>query len=252
MSKLVTDIEQIEQNIAEWSTYLHDMQAYKIDNGTRIHNIQMLFRRGVNYVVAKTPKGIVFIPSTFAAVIGSTHKNYANPSTGEDATNAINKLLGKCKPNKNCAAEIKNRGRGITTAKFWVIGKIKLNSKKKSGKRKYPKPLNEETKEGIRRLQEIELISRSATLAKACKERDEYTCQACGFKCDFGNAAVICHHKIMVSASGTRKITDIKKLVTLCPTCHSIAHMNGNKKNPLTIKAIQKVLREHCQRPKYK
>lgn len=65
--------------------------------------------------------------------------------------------------------------------------------------------------------------SRNAGLAKKCKERDNYTCMACGYKLQVnGKHIAECHHTIMV-ADGEREVS-LNELITLCPTCHRIAH----------------------------
>jgi hypothetical protein len=65
--------------------------------------------------------------------------------------------------------------------------------------------------------------ARDRAFALACKKRDKYVCQACGFHLKVGTRYVIdCHHLYPV-ALGVRE-TILDDLVSLCPTCHRIAH----------------------------
>lgn len=65
-------------------------------------------------------------------------------------------------------------------------------------------------------------IRRSAKLVKAAKERDHYTCRACGFH--FEKQIVHVHHLDPISEYKHPKETTVDDLITLCPTCHYIAH----------------------------
>ena len=88
---------------------------------------------------------------------------------------------------------------------------------------------------------ERKLISqhRNAAIVVACKERDNYTCTACGFQLRVNGRYVIdCHHKNPIGAEGER-ITSIDELVCLCPTCHRIAHTSSP---PLLVDQIQEII----------
>lgn len=65
-------------------------------------------------------------------------------------------------------------------------------------------------------------IRRSAKLVKATKERDNFTCRACGFH--FEKQIVHVHHLDPISEYKNPKETKLKDLITLCPTCHYLAH----------------------------
>lgn len=65
-------------------------------------------------------------------------------------------------------------------------------------------------------------IRRSAKLVKATKERDHYTCRACGFH--FENQIVHVHHLDPLSEYKSPQETKLEDLITLCPTCHYLAH----------------------------
>ncbi|MFM9872972.1 MAG: HNH endonuclease [Fimbriimonadaceae bacterium] len=65
-------------------------------------------------------------------------------------------------------------------------------------------------------------ILRSAKLVKAAKKRDRYTCRACRFH--FENQIVHVHHLDPICEYESPRETKIEDLVTLCPTCHYLAH----------------------------
>lgn len=62
---------------------------------------------------------------------------------------------------------------------------------------------------------------RNAKNTKACKERDKYTCQSCGFWHD--NKIVECHHLEPLHMKKMATVA-LDSLITLCPTCHRLAH----------------------------
>ncbi len=64
---------------------------------------------------------------------------------------------------------------------------------------------------------------RNKTKATERKQEDNYTCQACGFNYD--KAIVECHHLRPMAHNKSSNITvELKDLITLCPTCHKLAH----------------------------
>jgi predicted HNH restriction endonuclease len=77
--------------------------------------------------------------------------------------------------------------------------------------------------EGYKKDQQLYMTTRNTELAKLRKQHDDYTCQACGFKLQVSEHFVIeCHHTDPISW-GVRE-TSLNDLVSLCPTCHRIAH----------------------------
>ncbi|MBI5382972.1 MAG: HNH endonuclease [Opitutae bacterium] len=65
-------------------------------------------------------------------------------------------------------------------------------------------------------------VRRSSKLAQQAKERDKFTCRACSFH--FEDQIVHVHHLDPLSEYERPKDTKIEDLVTLCPTCHYLAH----------------------------
>jgi hypothetical protein len=80
---------------------------------------------------------------------------------------------------------------------------------------------------------------RNRTLAAERKRLDEYMCQACDFSLWVGgNFVVECHHRFPLGSNKVRttKITD---LVSLCPTCHRVAH---SRNPPFDIAEIRRLV----------
>jgi len=83
-------------------------------------------------------------------------------------------------------------------------------------------------------------LKRNKHLADECKKRDDYKCQACGFKLSVnGNYAIECHHKFPLSESG-KTITELSDLISLCPTCHRLTHL---RQPALSINELKRVLK---------
>ncbi len=72
-------------------------------------------------------------------------------------------------------------------------------------------------------------IQRSHKLVKQAKKRDQYTCRACGFHYD--DQIVHVHHLDPISEYEHPQETKLSDLVTLCPTCHYMAHYWLRKSN---------------------
>lgn len=101
---------------------------------------------------------------------------------------------------------------------------------------------NNQAIEGYEQDRKILTGSRNQSLVKQCKVRDKFTCQACRFKLKLDGKYVIeCHHKNPISSGGVRE-TNLDDLVSLCPTCHRIAH---TRMKPLTVNEIKNVLKNH-------
>ncbi|TOJ74300.1 hypothetical protein CGI33_20715 [Vibrio parahaemolyticus] len=79
---------------------------------------------------------------------------------------------------------------------------------------------------------------RNRGLAEACKQRDNYTCQACNFKMMVNGYYVIEAHHTIPFSDGER-VVKLNELVSLCPRCHRIAHL---RKPPYIVEDIIKIL----------
>lgn len=83
--------------------------------------------------------------------------------------------------------------------------------------------------------------SRNSRIALQCKQRDDFTCQACELRLQVNGRFVIeCHHLKPLSIRG-EDVVSLSELVSLCPTCHRIAHM---RRPPFTIEEVRALLVE--------
>ncbi|KAB7660143.1 HNH endonuclease [Plesiomonas shigelloides] len=80
---------------------------------------------------------------------------------------------------------------------------------------------------------------RDRKIVKKAKERDDHTCQACGYKQQVNGSFVIdCHHINPLGSTG-EIITKLEDLVCLCPNCHRVAHL---KNPPYGIEKIKSIV----------
>lgn len=100
-------------------------------------------------------------------------------------------------------------------------------------------PNSQEAIEGYLIDKKILSRARDQKLVSQRKELDDYTCQVCGFKLQHGKNYVIeVHHLKPLSISGQTS-TSLDDLVSLCPTCHRIAHL---RQTPLDLSEITELL----------
>jgi hypothetical protein len=98
----------------------------------------------------------------------------------------------------------------------------------------------EDAIEGYARERKYLAFHRNGAIVLQCKERDNYTCKACGFSLRVNGRSIIeCHHLVPL-ASGGERVTSVNDLVCLCPTCHKVAHTSNP---PLPIEEISKLTR---------
>jgi len=132
----------------------------------------------------------------------------------------------------------------ITVNSSYILALIKAFVS--DGWEQHPPSKNADTHamEGI--LQERRILSRTRNrlLAEARKERDQHTCQSCGFnKYIDGRSVIECHHLYPFRGAQPR-VTDIDHLVSLCPTCHRLAHL---RIPPVRITELQRVVKGACR-----
>lgn len=83
-------------------------------------------------------------------------------------------------------------------------------------------------------------VERNREIVQKRKTKDNQTCQSCGFRLEIkGRFVIECHHVMQLADTG-ETITTINDLVSLCPTCHRIAHI----RRPLLAVAEVKRIRE--------
>lgn len=78
--------------------------------------------------------------------------------------------------------------------------------------------------------------SRDRKLARKCKARDGYTCQACDSRIRISGQYIIEAHHTNPLPNGIRTTT-LDDLVSLCPNCHRIAHL---RRPPYSVGEIRK------------
>lgn len=76
--------------------------------------------------------------------------------------------------------------------------------------------------DGITRERLMSFKIRNRQLILERKKKDNYTCQACGFY--YKDKIVECHH-LKPLAENCTAYNSINELITLCPNCHSLAHV---------------------------
>ncbi len=99
---------------------------------------------------------------------------------------------------------------------------------------------SESALEGYKKDRQILASQRNRSLSDLRKKSDNYTCQACDFQLQVkGKFIIECHHKNPLSISGKVE-TSLDDLVSLCPTCHRIAHI---RKPPYSVGEIKDLIK---------
>lgn len=85
-------------------------------------------------------------------------------------------------------------------------------------------------------LKELKVLARSRNkkIASDRKEQDKFTCKACGFH--YNDKIVECHHLTPLSMAKESTVS-LDGLITLCPTCHSVAHQLLKEESEKNIEA---------------
>ncbi|MGG1946825.1 HNH endonuclease [Trinickia sp. NRRL B-1857] len=95
-----------------------------------------------------------------------------------------------------------------------------------------------QVEEGYREDREVRFLSRNKKIIADAKKRDNFKCRACGFFLEVDGKPIIdCHHTIPLSHASGVRVTRLRDLVCLCPTCHRVAHTRAY---PLSIDEIRK------------
>lgn len=97
--------------------------------------------------------------------------------------------------------------------------------------------------EGLLQDRRRKFRERNKAIVKRRKELDDYACQSCGFRLEINGIFIIdCHHIHPLGMRSDVRVTDIKHLICLCPTCHRIAHTS---QYPLDAKEVQAIRTLH-------
>lgn len=124
----------------------------------------------------------------------------------------------------------------------WQVKKLAIDEQKviftRITKFEYFDIDNEKAIEGYEIDAEILKYSRNANLARKRKEFDNYQCQACSFRLEVNGKWIIeVHHLNPLNSTG-KIVNSLDELVSLCPTCHRIAH---TRNVPYEISEIKKL-----------
>ncbi|MDF3126422.1 HNH endonuclease [Rheinheimera sp. 1928-s] len=122
----------------------------------------------------------------------------------------------------------------------WEVDSLDINTERVTFRRFEIFEINSDAAiEGYDRDRKILVKHRNSELAKQRKERDNYSCAACGFYLNIeGKWVIEVHHLNPLSITG-EVVTSIDDLVCLCPTCHRIAH---TKNPPFNVAEINQLL----------
>lgn len=145
---------------------------------------------------------------------------------------------------------IKNLRLALTTDKNWTsfVGKksggferIYLENEEQETP-EYLDPDSIEAEEGYRKDFSRMVSARDRKLAEARKKKDNYTCQSCKKQYFVNHRYIIdCHHLNPISL-GKRK-TNLDDLISLCPTCHRVAH---TRIPPFSLKELQDIMKNYA------
>lgn len=97
--------------------------------------------------------------------------------------------------------------------------------------------------EGQQRVIETRVTARNEKLVRRAKERDEYTCQVCGFRYpqkygERGQGFAESHHLVPISRlTGEQEIL-LKDVITVCANCHRMLHHGGELLTPCELRTI--------------
>jgi 5-methylcytosine-specific restriction protein A len=86
---------------------------------------------------------------------------------------------------------------------------------------------------------------RNRTIRNQCAERDNYTCQVCGFNFeevygDRGKCFIEVHHLKTLASYDEEHDVKLNELISLCSNCHSMIHIGGKLITPKELTEIIK------------
>lgn len=97
------------------------------------------------------------------------------------------------------------------------------NTTKNEEQEKQPNFNETEFYEGMNSERTFLIKKRNQTITKLAKQRDNYTCKVCGFS--YKEKVVEEHHLVPMANINEEYEIKIENLITLCPTCHALAHL---------------------------
>lgn len=156
----------------------------------------------------------------------------------------------------NCSEQVKaHSGGGHTTAHFEHIHRNPECPLSHSDSYKYggsqtgnrQNPDSTEAIEGYAAERKLLCRHRNAAVVLLCKKRDNYTCRSCRMSLRVkGKSIIECHHILPLANIGQR-ITSVDDLISLCPTCHRVAHTSNP---PIELEKIIAIMKDSEKKTK--
>lgn len=201
----------------------------------------MKFEQFCQYVGNK--QGVVFHTlkqkKAFTTSMDDTYLHITPLSSGKDRHMKLSTLKEMFSLNQTSGSYITSHYTDITLHSSYVLSLLDSFYGKGLGFELYQSIDDESAIEGYKLDSGILRTARNQKLTKEAKERDSYTCQACGYiKVVNGRHIIDCHHKNPLSSTGEVK-TSLDSLVCLCPNCHRIAHL---KTPPYEVSELKRLV----------
>lgn len=245
MAELVTSSDQLITNINTLHRYRNGNKSERKFHDGRIKN-------GKLFVALEIGQRYLFAPSKFAGHKENDirHEHELNERDGRSTTKVLTDILGSPLQQNDDLYDILDRNflsycsetsikpsQHHKPRRYWLI-KNSTDPTVTSEEKRVGGAI--EVDEGEPEDRTITFRKRNAAIIQTCKERDRYTCRACGFYLKVGaNYIIDCHHQIPLGNNKNSKITKLDDLLCLCPTCHRIAHTRTPE--PLGIDQIRAV-----------
>ena len=143
----------------------------------------------------------------------------------EHGTATVDKLYEYISQTKNTGKTGKRYLREVITNRYKGSDIFKYDNPYVSLKKESQKNINNqqilEQYEGELKERKYLTRTRNQKIVEQVKQRDNYTCCACGF--EYKKKIVQAHHIVPLSEKDEGNVV-IDELITLCPTCHILAH----------------------------
>lgn len=113
-----------------------------------------------------------------------------------------------------------------------------------------PKEEAETYLENQRHIVELQVHTRNSRLVRDAKERDNYTCQICGFRYEDvygerGRRFAECHHLVPLCEMTGEQQIELDSVITVCANCHRMLHHGGL----LAPSELTEIMSQHGWRP---
>jgi hypothetical protein len=173
-------------------------------------------------------------PDRYEAIVSENHKNrivsvFAHVIEGEavpDRESQIRRIREKLYDSYGVSTDPSRKRRWFfymdDVKPLWIDKKTKRDQQASSVTVEIREEETAAELEGEREAVSGFRLRRSGLLVLKAKERDRFTCVACGFH--YHGEIVQAHHLDPLSERKEPKKTKLEDLITLCPNCHYIAH----------------------------